>query len=129
MYNGGKIIAGLAIFTVLLAFPIWYSVASGKAGYVPEPKLATDAKQCIEPTQYMIDNHMKLLDDWRQQVVRENKHTYVASDGKTYEMSMEDTCFKCHSNKEEFCDQCHNYIGAKPNCWDCHVVPDATNAP
>ena len=32
-------------------------------------------------------------------------------------------CVKCHSNKERFCDRCHDYAGVKPTCWNCHIVP------
>jgi hypothetical protein len=35
-------------------------------------------------------------------------------------MSLEDTCFKCHSNTSQFCDSCHTYAGVQPYCWDCH---------
>jgi hypothetical protein len=30
---------------------------------------------------------------------------------------------ECHSNKTKFCDQCHNYMGVAPYCWDCHIAP------
>ena len=124
MYNAGKIITGLVIFIILLTSPIWYSAASGRISYVPEPKIVTEEKQCVEPAQYMRENHMHLLDEWRQTAVREGEHTYVASDGKEYEISLSDTCMKCHSNKKEFCDQCHDYTGVQPSCWDCHNAPE-----
>jgi hypothetical protein len=38
-------------------------------------------------------------------------------------MSLSQGCLGCHSNKEQFCDTCHNYAGVKPNCWSCHNVP------
>ena len=38
-------------------------------------------------------------------------------------MSLSQSCLGCHSNKEQFCDACHNYAGVKPNCWSCHIVP------
>jgi hypothetical protein len=124
MYDGGKIITGLVIFGVLLTTPIWYSIATGGISRVPEPEISTSENQCIESAQYMRDNHMDLLDQWRQMVVRDSEHIYVASDGQEYEISLTDTCMKCHPNKEEFCDQCHDYAGVQPNCWDCHNVPE-----
>jgi hypothetical protein len=123
MYNGGKIVSGLVIFAVLLTFPIWYNGITGKATYVPDPQIPTTETQCIESAQYMKDNHMKLLDEWRTDVVRNNEHIYTASDGQTYEISLENTCLDCHSDKKEFCDQCHQYVGISPNCWDCHNIP------
>jgi nitrate/TMAO reductase-like tetraheme cytochrome c subunit len=43
-------------------------------------------------------------------------------------MSLSQTCLGCHSNKEKFCDSCHTYSGVKPNCWNCHVVPQEGRA-
>jgi hypothetical protein len=124
MYDAGKIIPGLVIFGILLTSPIWYSAATGGISRVPEPEIAANETQCVESADYMRQNHMHLLEQWRQMVVRDGEHTYVASDGQEYEISLTDTCLKCHSNKEEFCDQCHDYAGVKPNCWDCHNVPE-----
>ena len=123
MYDAGKIITGLIIFLCLITAPIWYIVASGEAAYVPEPEIVTEEKQCIEPAEWMRENHMDLLNDWRESVVREGTRTYVASDGQEYDMSLTDTCMDCHLNKAEFCDRCHNYVAAKPDCWDCHSEP------
>jgi len=123
MYDANKIIPGLVIFLLLITIPIWYTIASEGTANVPEPQIVTEEKQCIEPTQYMKDNHMDLLDEWRESVVREGIRTYVASDGQKYDMRLTGTCMDCHSNKAEFCDQCHNYVGVEPNCWDCHVAP------
>lgn len=124
MHDAGKIIPGLVIFVCLITFPIWYSVAHGKATYVPQPQIPTEEKQCLEPRQYMRDKHMQLLNEWRQSVVRDGNRTYVASDGKEHPMSLTGICLKCHSNKAEFCDQCHDYAGVKPGCWDCHNLPE-----
>jgi hypothetical protein len=126
MYDAGKIIPGLVIFGVLLTSPIWYSAATGKINYVPEPQVAPGESQCVESADYMRDNHMHLLDEWRQMVVRDGEHTYVASDGQEYDISLTDTCMKCHPNKAEFCDQCHDYAGVTPNCWECHVAPEGS---
>lgn len=123
MYDANKIITGLIIFFCLITSPIWYSVASGKATYVPEPKIVTEERQCVEPMQYMRDKHMDLLNDWKESVVREGIRTYVASDGREYNTSLTGTCLKCHPNKAEFCDRCHSYVGIKPNCWNCHNLP------
>jgi hypothetical protein len=124
MYDAGKIIPGLVIFGILLSFPIWYSVANGGTSHTPEPKIVTEEEQCVESAQYMRDNHMRMLDEWRKSVVREGNRDYTSSDGKEYEISLTATCMKCHPNKEEFCDRCHNYTGVKPGCWDCHNAPE-----
>jgi hypothetical protein len=130
MYDSGKIITGIVIFVLLVTFPIWYNL--GRATPPPEPKIDTPVikemklKQCIEPKQDMKGNHMKILDEWRQTVVRNGERIYTGPDGRQYDMSLQNTCMKCHSNKTQFCDQCHNYLQVKPYCWDCHIAPKET---
>ncbi|MBI4620446.1 MAG: sulfate reduction electron transfer complex DsrMKJOP subunit DsrJ [Desulfobacterales bacterium] len=124
MNNRIIIIAGLIIFLCLITFPIWYNVVGGKAAYAPELKIVSEEKQCVESTKYMRAKHMQLLNDWRNSVVREDKRTYTALDGKKYDMSLSNTCLKCHSNKADFCDKCHNYVEVTPTCWNCHVAPE-----
>ena len=122
MNDKNKIIAGLIIFVVIVTFPIWCNM--GKAAPVPEPELtakAKEAKECVRETAYMTAEHMQLLDEWRESVVREGKRVYVNSSGKEFNMSLSNTCLDCHSNKAEFCDRCHTYASADPYCWDCHI--------
>ncbi|MEW6623752.1 MAG: sulfate reduction electron transfer complex DsrMKJOP subunit DsrJ [Bacillota bacterium] len=120
-----KIIIGLIIFTVLVSIPFLYNAARQQER--PEISLDTpeiqalDEKKCIEDTAYMRANHADLLADWKISVVREGERIYVAEDGQEYLMSLQQTCLHCHSNKEEFCDSCHYYLGAQPNCWRCHL--------
>jgi hypothetical protein len=127
LYNGGKIIAGIVVFIILITFPFWY----GKGKTSPPPLLSLDTpaiaklqeKRCVEDAAFMRTSHMKLLVIWRDGVVRDGNRFYKAKDGKVYEMSLSGTCLKCHSNKEQFCDRCHNYVGAKPTCFSCHNIP------
>lgn len=124
MYDGGKIIAGLIIGIGLLLSPFFYN--AGKALKPPEPELTPKAKQakaCVASLEYMKANHMHLLDKWRHTVVRKGERYYTSVNGKIYYQSLQVTCLDCHSNKSKFCDQCHNYIGMKPFCWDCHLEP------
>jgi len=128
MYNSVKIIIGLIIFVGLMAYPIWSSV--GRPGPAPELVLtekAKAAKVCIEETPWMKESHMQLLDDWRNKVVREKERLYTNNEGRAYNMSLTNTCLDCHSNKETFCDRCHDYTSVRPYCWDCHNVPKGTN--
>ncbi|MDD5167272.1 MAG: sulfate reduction electron transfer complex DsrMKJOP subunit DsrJ [Syntrophales bacterium] len=127
LYDKRKIIAGIVIFMVVITFPFWFG--HGKKPVVPEPSLDTPAiaaltdKRCVEDTAFMRANHMKLIVSWRDQVVREGKRYYTNKNGQTIEASLTGTCLKCHSNKDQFCDRCHDYVGAKPTCWSCHIVP------
>ena len=122
MNDKGKIVTGLVIFIAIVTFPFWYNM--GKAAAVPEPVLtekAKAAKTCVRSTEYMRAEHMQVLDLWRDTVVRDAKRMYVNEDGKAFNMSLSNTCLDCHSNKAEFCDRCHDYVSAKPYCWDCHI--------
>lgn len=127
MYNGGNIFVGIIIFLALVLFPFYSNY--GKVMAKPDPKTDTPEilklaiKQCVEPKDFMRAEHMQILNDWRDAVVREGKRTYKNSLGQSYNMSLQNTCMKCHSNKKEFCDQCHNYMAVKPYCWDCHIAP------
>jgi hypothetical protein len=127
LYDGGKVLIGIAILLILLAFPFFYNM--GKAAKAPEPEINTPAIQalpeservCVEPKSYMTDNHMKLLDEWRDQVVREGKRDYMGFTKKKYTISLQNTCLECHSNYDNFCDKCHTYSGITPYCWNCHL--------
>lgn len=123
MHNGGKIILGLVVFLVLITFPVWYNIANDRAGYVPELEKAARGDNCVRDSSYMTANHMDLLNEWRDQVVRENDRWEVGDDGVRFERSLSNTCLNCHENKDKFCDKCHNYVGVDPYCWDCHLVP------
>lgn len=121
MYNRDKIIPGLVIFVALATFPIWYN--SGNAGQLPQPEKAQGATQCVADTNEMRQSHMVLLNQWRDEVLREGKREQVMVDGKPYEKSLMNGCLKCHVNKNKFCDECHLYAAVKPYCWDCHFPP------
>jgi hypothetical protein len=69
----------------------------------------------------MRSEHMRVLDLWRETVVREAKRTYTNPQGKEFVMSLSNTCLDCHSNKADFCDKCHTYASVRPYCWDCHI--------
>ena len=124
MYDADKIIIGLVIFLCLITLPIWYAVASGEASSVPEPVIVTGEGECVESAQYMKENHMQLLNSWKDSVVRDGDRIYIASDGEKYDISLSNTCLGCHSNKAEFCDECHDYVAVTPFCWDCHNIPE-----
>ncbi|MCP4347065.1 MAG: menaquinol oxidoreductase [Desulfobacterales bacterium] len=128
IYDKGKVIIGLLVFVVIVLSPFLYNLGvlalQGKTPPVPEPKLtdkAKAAKVCVRSTEYMKAEHMQLLDVWREEVVRNGKRTYINSSGKSFDMSLSNTCLDCHSNKAEFCDRCHDYASVRPYCWDCHI--------
>lgn len=124
MHDGGKIILGLILFLAIIAFPVWYNVASGKAGYVPQLEKAAKGDRCVMTTELMRETHMDLLDAWRDEVVREANRYDDTLLGYRIEKSLTNTCLDCHNNKSRFCDRCHDYLGVSPYCWDCHIVTE-----
>jgi len=141
MYNAKYIIPGLVVFVGIITLPIWVNLVSPSyeypdvvkpagqvtvnAGGVPVTVNAGEA--CVEPREWMRPNHMSLLMDWRDQALREEKRVYIASDGKKWETSLQNTCMACHADKAGFCDKCHDQNSVNPYCWDCHVIPQGNN--
>jgi hypothetical protein len=124
MHDAGKVLAGLVVFLAITTSPMWYHAVSGAEAGAPELRIASESRQCLAPTPYMRAFHMDMLDAWRDEAVRTSDTTYVGLDGKVYQKNLAGTCLgDCHSNKDEFCDRCHEYVGAEPYCWDCHGSP------
>lgn len=121
MYDSGKIIPGLIIFVLLVTFPIWYN--HGVAKEVPKPEKPATAKACVLPVMDMRAGHMQLLNQWRDEVLREGDRAYITIDGQPYQKSLQNACIKCHTSKKKFCDTCHVYTSVTPYCWDCHLAP------
>jgi len=122
MHDAGKIIVGLAVFLAIATSPLWYHALSGANPTPPQFPVVGESQSCVEPTPYMRTFHMDLLDRWRDEAVRDGDRTYIGLGEKAYEKTLLGTCVNaCHSNRDEFCDRCHEYVGATPYCWDCHA--------
>ncbi len=137
MYNAKYVIPGLVVFVGIFTMPIWLNFGSEKYEYpemaLPKGEIVLNGQTvdagaaCIEPKEWMRANHMSLLIEWRDQALRNEKRVYVASDGRKWETSLQNTCMACHGDKTEFCDKCHNTNSVNPYCWDCHVIPQGNN--
>ena len=125
MRNRSLIFLGLLVFLAVITFPFTYNLTAG-SGTMPELQYPENETQCVKSKEFMRSSHMQLLIDWRESLVRENVRTYTADDGRTYNISLTNTCLaQCHTNKADFCDRCHNYAGVQnPYCWDCHIDPE-----
>ncbi|MGD2215226.1 MAG: sulfate reduction electron transfer complex DsrMKJOP subunit DsrJ [Gemmatimonadales bacterium] len=126
MSDRAKVLSGVAIFLVLLAFPTWQTLGAAGDAARPELELPEDETQCIEETEYMSARHMEFLNQWRNAVVREGETEYTSSSGETYTMSLTGTCMECHDNRENFCTRCHDYANVAPRCWNCHIEPEGS---
>ena len=123
MRDKGRVIIGLIVFLALITFPIWYNMVSGEEAEPPEIVLPADGTECLMDAELMRTEHMQLLMDWRDEVVREKQRIHTTADGRRFDKSLTRTCMDCHADRAEFCDRCHDYLGVKPYCWDCHVEP------
>jgi len=122
MYNNKFIITAALVVLVLFTSPFWLS----KGGYKrPDIQLPANEKECVEPVAFMRAEHMQLLNEWRDMALRNEKRVYVASNGKKWDISLQNTCLKCHNNTEKFCDACHISNSVYPYCWTCHIEPKA----
>ena len=133
MYDSGKVITGIIVFVGVVTFPLWYSFAAGDPSHRPEPQKLQG--NCVHETDYMRAYHMDLLNQWRDDAVREGRRVYTGADGRKHWISLSyegdihghqvasRSCMDCHSSKEKFCDECHDYVGVTPYCCDCHIEP------
>lgn len=127
MYDTKIVIAGLVLFIGLATLPFW--ITGGTKTPMPKPLIKAGTEKCVEPVEFMRANHMILLDQWRNSVVRDDNRIYVSSSGRTFEKSLTKTCLNCHANKAQFCEQCHKAVAVEPYCWSCHLVPGQKMAP
>ena len=123
MSDKGKIIGGLVVFLFLVTFPLWYTVAAGGDATLPDLEYPDGESQCVEDTEFMRANHMDILNQWRNALVRDGETEYTASSGERYTISLTGTCMDCHDNRDTFCTRCHDYSNVTPMCWSCHVEP------
>ncbi len=123
MYNKGTIIPGLVIFVLIVTSPLWLN-AFMTGSTVPKVELPPGGEtKCVASAAEMRANHMQLLNEWRDDVLRDGNRTTVTVNGKEYRKGLQMACMECHTSKEKFCDTCHEYASVKPYCWDCHLTP------
>jgi hypothetical protein len=117
------VLAGLAL---ALAIATGWAVSQERtvaAGRVPKPVVAQgQGEQCVEPTDFMRRNHMKVLmfhrDQTMHQGIRTTQHSLKG-------------CVECHAgaktgtvagSKDDFCQSCHAYAAVSIDCFECHAT-------
>jgi hypothetical protein len=124
MYNAKAVITGIVVFLVLCTSPFWVNLfgTSYKQTGIVLPK---SEKTCIEGTDLMRSQHMRLLNEWRDEALRHENREYVATDGRKWPISLQNTCLsgECHGNYKTFCEKCHLDNSVYPYCWTCHIIP------
>lgn len=98
-------------------------VANAQQTRVPKPVIEQGkGDRCVEDTDYMRKNHMKLLMHQRD----ETMHKGV----RTVKHSLKN-CIECHASQktntvagsnENFCQSCHAYTAVKIDCFECHAT-------
>ncbi|GFH63203.1 MAG: Hdr-like menaquinol oxidoreductase, membrane bound triheme cytochrome c subunit DsrJ [Candidatus Desulfovibrio kirbyi] len=122
MYNAKAVIFGILIFVGLCASPFWASFI-GRDYKSTDIVLPKNEKNCIEDADFMRSQHMRLLNEWRDEALRNENRVYTALDGKKWVISLQNTCLKCHNSYEDFCQKCHVANSVYPYCWTCHIIP------
>lgn len=96
---------------------------------VPRPKIVR-GESCVEPTEIMRREHMKVLLHQRDETVtrgvRTRRHSLVG-------------CVDCHADRDargeylrvdaegQFCQACHVYVAVEMDCFQCHsATPSLT---
>lgn len=124
-----KSVAALFVgFGALVALP--QALAGGGAG-VPKPVIQqAKGDQCVEDTDFMRKNHMKVLNHQRDKTVHEGIRT------KQHSLK---NCIECHATpnekgersvlgKDNFCQSCHTYAAVQIDCFQCHSSKPAGTA-
>ena len=119
MSDKTTILAGLIVFVVLATSPIWYSLVVAGDGDTPKLEPASEGSRCV--MENPVASHMDLLDQWRDEVIREGNSEPVKVDGRSYKKSLTEGCLRCHSSRKKFCQECHGYANVAPPCWNCHL--------
>lgn len=104
--------------------------AAPNPGRVPLPVIPQGkGEQCVEDTDFMRRNHMKVLlhqrDETMHEGIRTKKHSLKE-------------CISCHavegadetpvsaSSPQHFCRSCHDYAAVKIDCFQCHASKPET---
>jgi hypothetical protein len=118
--GGQKSLFRLAYLTIFISV---LSVSAYAAAPYPDiPKGKGD--HCVEDTEFMRANHMKLLyhqrDETMHRGIRTKKHSlkecincHVVKDANNQPVSV--------ASPKHFCRVCHDYAAVKIDCFECHA--------
>jgi hypothetical protein len=116
----------LAVLAAGASLAVWASVVHARA---PKPVVLVERPgQCVEATEVMRRDHMKLLLHQRDRTMREGIRT------KPHSLA---GCVECHAStktgsvlgEQGFCESCHRYASVQLDCFECHASkPERTSA-
>lgn len=95
--------------------------SAADATRVPKPVIeAGQGEKCVENTEFMRKNHMKLLSHQRDKTMHQGIRT------RNHSLN---GCIECHASRkngsvvgsdQNFCQSCHSYVAVKLDCFECH---------
>jgi hypothetical protein len=113
--------ARIARFVLAAALAAAALAAGAEGSRVPAPKYTVDkSTTCVAPPDVMRRTHMKMLEHRRDRTV----HQGVRGGDEALTR-----CLECHASKttgaaigapDAFCQSCHQYVGVRLDCFDCH---------
>jgi hypothetical protein len=114
-------LGALRLVLAMSAFAGLAATAHADGGRVPLPRLTVDkATTCVAPPDVMRRTHMEMLKHRRDRTV----HQGVRGGDQALTR-----CLDCHASKttgaaigapDAFCQSCHDYVGVRLDCFDCH---------
>jgi predicted CXXCH cytochrome family protein len=121
------------LLAVLIGSAAWLGAAQAQGSRVPLPKFSVDkTTQCVAPPEVMRRTHMDLLKHRRDRTV----HQGVRGGDESL-----NRCIECHAAKtsgavagtvvgapDAFCQSCHDYVGVRLDCFECHQGRPGTTA-
>ena len=109
-------------FAAVLAIGSIAVAASAPAqGRVPLPNVTVDkSTQCVAPPEVMRRTHMNMLKHRRDKTVRQGVRGGDESLNRCLECHARPTQGVAVGNPDAFCQSCHDYVGIKLDCFDCH---------
>lgn len=120
------------LFACLAVFGLSVTTGAGaetaKAGRTQKPVIEAAIKgdKCVEDTEYMRKNHMKLLTHQRDETVHKGIRTKRHSLNNCIECHASKTNNSVAASKENFCQSCHSYTAVKLDCFECHATKPAS---
>lgn len=126
MVFGGMAVVAAGMLAVSAA------LAAGNSGAKPAlgPTVKTyKGDKCVEDTEFMRRNHMKLILHQRDETMHKGIRT------QKYSLK---NCIDCHADpktnsvlgKDGFCESCHVYTSVSIDCFSCHsAAPEKNGQP
>ena len=119
-----------AMVLAIVGIAVASTPAHSQGSRVPLPNITVDkSTTCVAPPDVMRRTHMDMLKH------RRDKTVHLGVRGGDESLTR---CIECHASKttgaaigapDAFCQSCHDYVGVKLDCFECHQgKPGASGA-